>query len=67
MVSPTLLQEGYILGRLPGKREENQDLQFTFDIAFGEPDVFAGRPVLETLNQIGLGVQSILNHFAAIR
>ena len=57
------LQEGDVLGVLPGKREAHEHMDFTFDIAFGEPEVFAGKPVVRTLVKLAWVVESIISHF----
>lgn len=47
-----------------GDRELHKDVELTFDIAFGEPEVFKGRPIFETLVQLSNLVEGIVNSFS---
>jgi hypothetical protein len=57
------LEECYILGSLGRKVEADQGMKFTFDIAFGEPKVLAGRPVIETFTQMAGYIERIIGYF----
>jgi hypothetical protein len=57
------LEEGYILGSVGRKVEANQGMKFTFDIAFGEPEVLAGQPIIEALTQITQYIERIVGYF----
>lgn len=57
------LEEGYILGSLGRKVEANQGMKFAFDVAFGEPEVLAGRSVVETFTQMVGYIERIVGYF----
>jgi len=46
-----------------GNREHHQDVEVTFDIALGEPDVFKGKPILATLEELAALVSDIAESF----
>lgn len=60
-----LLQEGTELFRWPRslEDEDNCHLQFTFQISFGEPEVFKGQPVVPFLHQLAHLVDGIVSQF----
>jgi hypothetical protein len=43
------LKKGDMVLKVEGDHETNQNVELTFDIAFGEPEVFKGRPLVPTL------------------
>lgn len=57
----TPAKEGDILGELEGEHQTSGGLKFTFDIAFGEPHVFYGSPVVATLGRLAGVVEGILS------
>jgi hypothetical protein len=64
MLAPRL-EEGYVLGEIEGNTEPHNHLKFTFDIAFGQPEVLEGEFVVPTLDFMARYVESIVNYFAA--
>lgn len=64
MLAPGL-QEGLVLGEVEGNTEPDSHIKFTFDIAFGEPQILEGEYVVPTLTYIAGMVETIVNHFAA--
>lgn len=60
---PSILQEGDMIGWIDGNHEADKQMSVTADISFGEPDVFEGQPMIETLVQLGDLVQAIVSHF----
>jgi hypothetical protein len=65
LVSCPGLNEGDILGSVSGNSEGQQRIQFTFDIAFSQPDSIAGEPVLQTLEYLAHMVETIVRDFKA--
>ena len=63
MLAPGL-QEGLVLGEVEGNTEPDNHIKFTFDIAFGEPEILEGKYVVPTLTYIAGMVETIVNHFA---
>ncbi len=63
MLAPGL-EEGYILGEVEGNTEPNNYIKFSFDIAFGEPEILEGEYVVPTLTYMAGMVESIVNYFA---
>jgi hypothetical protein len=43
---------GDIVATLPGNTESQEDIHFAFEVAFGEPEVIKGSPVVKTLQEI---------------
>jgi len=43
---------GDIVATIPGNTESQEDIYLTFEIAFGEPEVIKGRPLVKTLREI---------------
>jgi hypothetical protein len=58
------LQEGLVLGEVGGNTEPDNHIKFTFDIAFGEPEILEGEYVVPTLTYMAGMVETIVNHFA---
>jgi hypothetical protein len=58
------LQEGLVLGEVEGNTEPDNHIKFTFDIAFGEPEILEGEYVVPTLTYFAGMVETIVNHFA---
>jgi hypothetical protein len=56
------LETGDILAVVP-KSEVNEHMQFTFEIAFGEPEVIRGKPVIVTLHQMAERILYIVKTF----
>ncbi len=48
---------------ISGNYESHEDFEFTFDIALGEPEVFKGKPILETLVHLSDLVSGIVDSF----
>jgi hypothetical protein len=63
MLAPGL-HEGLVLGEVEGNTEPDNHIKFTFDIAFGEPEILEGKYVVPTLTYIAGMVETIVNHFA---
>jgi hypothetical protein len=62
---PSLLEEGDVIGWIPGNHEADKRMSITADIAFGEPEILEGRPIIETLTQLANMVEAIVSHFGA--
>ena len=60
--APFPLNTGDVLARLP-IAEANKEMYFPFVIAFGEPGVFKGNPVIPTLYQIAQLIRNIVRDF----
>lgn len=60
---PSILEEGDIIGWISGNHEADKHMSVTADIAFGEPEVLEGRPIIETLAQLVNLVEAIVLHF----
>jgi hypothetical protein len=58
------LEEGLVLGEVEGNTEPNNHIKFTFDIAFGEPEILQGQYVVPTLTYMAGMVETIIGHFA---
>jgi hypothetical protein len=56
-------KKGEILFRFPGNTEKNEDMQPSFDIAFGDVEVFKGKLVLPSLRDLANLVQTVVNAF----
>jgi hypothetical protein len=61
--APRGLEEGDILGEVSGNSEANQRINFTFDIAFGQPEGLTGESVVGTLHHMAQMVEAIIGHF----
>jgi hypothetical protein len=61
----TMLQDGAVLGRFlaPTATEDNLNFEAFFDIAFGEPQIVEGKPVIPLLTQLSQFLDSIVNQF----
>jgi hypothetical protein len=64
--APRGLEEGDVLGEVSGNSEADQRINFSFDIAFGKPDGFAGEPVVETLTYMTRMFEAIVSHFEGL-
>jgi len=60
---PFVPKKGEILFRFPGDTEKNEDMQPSFDIAFGDVEVFKGKQVLPSLRDLATLVQGTVNAF----
>jgi hypothetical protein len=60
---PPILEEGSIIGSIPGNTETDKQMSVTADIAFGEPEVLEGRPLIEALTELGEWVEAIVSYF----
>lgn len=63
------LKSGDELFRIPANApgaENHPDPEFTFDVALGEPEIFKGRPVLETLIELREQVEAVIASFAPL-
>lgn len=60
---PSILEEGDTIGWIPRNHETDKSMSVTTDIAFGEPEVFQGRLIIETLTQLTSMVKAIVAHF----
>ena len=56
-------EKGKVLVRFPGNTEKDEDDRFSFDIAFGDVQVFKGRLVLPSLRELANLVQGIVDSF----
>ncbi len=54
---PSVLEVGDTIGWIPGNHEADKQMAVTADIAFGEPEIFQGRPMIETLTELVKYVQ----------
>ena len=57
------LKEGDVIGEVSDKTEGNHRIKYTFDIAFGEPEIIAGEIVVPTLQYFHNVVESIISYF----
>ncbi len=63
-VGPLLVpKNGDELLRFPGNTEKDENIQPSFDIAFGDVEVFKGKLVLQTLRDLSTLVQGTINQF----
>jgi hypothetical protein len=46
--------------------EMNEEMQFAFDIAFGEPGIIEGKPLIETLQSMANLIDNLLTDFAPL-
>jgi hypothetical protein len=60
---PALLEAGDVLLFIKGNHVTDRQTRVLIDIAFGEPDVLAGRPIMETLNQMVHYIERVIAHF----
>jgi hypothetical protein len=58
------MEKGAPLYSVKGNFETDQRVNFTFDIAFGEPKVFKGQLLVKTLSELTDLVESIVMSFA---
>jgi hypothetical protein len=59
-----VLEDGAIIHRVPaGAPDHDVDFKLTVEIAFGEPEVVEGKPVLPFLHQMAQLVDCIVNQF----
>ena len=56
------LKTGDVLTVIP-KSEVNEHMNFTFEIAFGEPEIVKGRPVIETLHHMAEIIRELIRTF----
>jgi hypothetical protein len=56
------LKTGDKLAVIP-KSEVNEHMNFTFEIAFGEPEIVKGHPVIETLHHMAEIIRDIIKRF----
>jgi len=64
--TPVPLEAGYEIVNIPTstyRRETHEDFKLGLDIAFGQSEIVAGKPVLETLNGMADFVGSIVTQF----
>ncbi len=45
----------------------NIDPQFTFEIAFGDPEIVKGEPLVDTINQMVDAVQAVVDSFVGFQ
>jgi len=59
------VEDGAIIGRIDREHRPKVDmnLKFSLDVAFGEPEVLKGKPMVDTLNQIAGVVDGIVESF----
>lgn len=63
-VGPLLVpKKGEILFRFPGNTEKDEDMEPSFDIAFGDVEVFKGKQVLPSLRDMAILVQGVIDSF----
>jgi len=53
---------GDIVAAIPGNTESQEDIYLSFEIAFGEPEVIKGRPLVKTLREI----RDLINNLGGI-
>jgi hypothetical protein len=58
------MEKGALLYAVAGNHETNKRINLTFDIAFGESEIFAGDLLVETLSELSDLVESIVLSFA---
>jgi len=58
-----ILKEGTVIGSIPGNTEPDKRMSITADIAFGEPELLEGRPLIETLTALADMVEAVVSHF----
>jgi len=63
LAMPSVLEEGDTIGWIPGNHETDKRMSVTADIAFGEPEIFQSRPIIETLTQLANMVKAIVADF----
>lgn len=63
LFSAPTLEEGTVLGEVSGDSETDHRINFTFDIAFGEPEAIMGEPVTPVLTKLAEIVEAIIIHF----
>lgn len=56
-------KSGDPVASVQGNHEVDQDIQFTFDVSLGEPEVLKGRPILETFYELTDLVSGIVDSF----
>lgn len=57
------MKKGDPIFSIEGNFEANQDVQLTYDIALTEPEVFKGKPVLETLFTASKVIENLITDF----
>jgi hypothetical protein len=57
------MEKGALLYAVKGNFEADKRVDFTFDIAFGEPEVFKGQLLVKTLSELADMVESIVMSF----
>jgi hypothetical protein len=57
------MKKGALLYRVAGNHETNKRINLTFDIAFGESEIFAGNLLIETLTELTDLVERIVTSF----
>jgi hypothetical protein len=60
---PAFLEAGDVLLLIKGNHVADKQTRILIDIAFGEPDVLAGRPIMETLNEMAQYIERVVAHF----
>jgi hypothetical protein len=58
------MEKGALLYAVKGNFEADKRVDFTFDIAFGEPEIFKGQLLVKTLSELADMVESIVLSFA---
>jgi hypothetical protein len=61
--APLIPKKGEVLLHFSGNTEKNEDMTPSFDIAFGDVEVFKGRLVSEVLHDLATLVQGTINVF----
>jgi hypothetical protein len=60
------IEKGAMLYSIAGDHETNKDVNLTFDIAFGQSEVFEGQLVVKTLSELADLVEGIVESFCLI-
>jgi hypothetical protein len=60
---PSILEKGVIIASVPGNRETEERVSIFADIVFGEPEVFKGEPIIETLTQLAGLIETTVSYF----
>jgi hypothetical protein len=60
-----ILKEGNTIGSIPGNTKTDKQMSITADIAFGEPELIEGSPIIEQLAELTNLVEAVLSYFAS--
>jgi len=60
---PSVLENGDVIGWIPGDHVADKQMSISADITFGEPEVFKGRPMMQALADLIDFVEAIVFQF----